>query len=597
MNSDNSLSQGFPRVGLGLPQNIFISLILVSSLIQLEQIAWSQVTKNPQSSPAPRVTLASSMKRPKLKKLSKASNKIVISKKKKIVSLDQGWIEPVYIRPSEFGLSYESLSFKNSAKIADSMGIVGLNYRLKYLHSFSAGFTSFIAASGTHGGFLGLGVNGGYDFNLVPLFTFRSDLFLGGAGGVGVQSNYGGLMLRLSEVALLDLRYFKPGLGYAWDYFPNGTISSSQVFFQASIPSDFVYTTFHSPSLSNDTSSKVIPKDLKPITTPKNFDFHRWSLVSLLRFYLPGSSILSLPKSGKTYKLTSNIALAGVRVEHFISSNFFTNFEIFGAFSGNVPGYSSVTVGTGYRLPLFSTVSLSPGVNVGGAGGGNVNTGGGLIIEPRARILASLSSAVSAQAGVGYLSAPTGNFKSLTAEAGLAYEFDALETKQKSNFFRSGVYPTLLTQSNWKISGSTVRYFLAKKRNKNLPNYNENVDLFGFRLDYILPYHFFLLGEAQIPYLGGASGFAAGLLGLGYEQIFTRHFSASLAAKGGPAAGGGLPYGKSFAVFGDLGLNWNWSPDFALFVSGGPLYFLSGASSLQAELGIRYSFGIPQKRL
>lgn len=592
---NNGVSQRSPRIAFELPRNIPKYIIFIFFIIQWKQMGFSQVSKPSQLNSTTRVKAASTLQQTKLKTLSKTSSQIKTSKKKKMTNTPQGWIEPVYIRPSEFSLSYENLSFKNSAKIADSMGLVGLNYRLKYLQVFSAGFTSFIASSGTHGGFLGLGVNGGYDLNFIPSLTFRSDLFLGGAGGVGVQSNYGGLMLRLSEVALLDLKYFKPGIGYARDYFPNGTINSSQLFFQASIPSDFIYTTFTPDSLSSNASSKAIPKDLKPIINTKNFDFHRWRLMPLLKSYFLQSGLLSLPKSGKTYKLSSSIALAGVSIEHFINQNLFTNFEIFGAFSGNVPGYSSVTVGTGYKLPITSVFSLAPGINIGGAGGGNVNTGGGLIIEPRARVIAALTSSVSAQAGVGYLSAPSGNFKALSGEAGIAYEFDALETKQKSNFFKSGVYPTLLNQSNWRISGSTVRYFLAQKRSKNLPNYNDNVDLFGFRLDYLLPYHFFLLGEAQIPYLGGASGFAAGLLGFGYEQSLIRNLSASIAAKVGPAAGGGLLYGKAFAVMGDLGLNWNWSPDFALFASGGPLYFLSGASSVQAEFGIRYSFGIPQK--
>ena len=75
------------------------------------------------------------------------------------------------------------------------------------------------------------------------------------------------------------------------------------------------------------------------------------------------------------------MGLVGVEYSYFLDENWFATFETAGAVSGGVGGYAELLAGLGYRLPLTKNdrLAILPALTIGGAGGGEVESGGGFV--------------------------------------------------------------------------------------------------------------------------------------------------------------------------------------------------------------------------
>ena len=107
-----------------------------------------------------------------------------------------------------------------------------------------------------------------------------------------------------------------------------------------------------------------------------NVTRHRSHLAARIRAYYPSSE--SKTTSGGSFD--DSFGLVGVDYSYFLDENWFATFETAGAASGGVGGYAELLAGIGYRLPLTEDdrLALLPALTIGGAGGGAVDTGGGL---------------------------------------------------------------------------------------------------------------------------------------------------------------------------------------------------------------------------
>jgi len=93
-------------------------------------------------------------------------------------------------------------------------------------------------------------------------------------------------------------------------------------------------------------------------------------------------------------------------------------------FDGNAGGFAIGAFGLGYKVPISDRITVSPEVFFGGAGGGAINTQGGLIGISKMNFDYDLSEKLALRFGGGWMqSLRSGGMKSKTIEAGLKFKF------------------------------------------------------------------------------------------------------------------------------------------------------------------------------
>jgi len=98
-----------------------------------------------------------------------------------------------------------------------------------------------------------------------------------------------------------------------------------------------------------------------------------------------------------------DVDVVGVQFDRFVDGNWFVGGVAYGAVTGGRGGYALGALHAGYKQRFGSRFSLEVRGLFGGAGGGGINAGGGLIIEPTAAIILQLTPAIAFKAGGGYL--------------------------------------------------------------------------------------------------------------------------------------------------------------------------------------------------
>ncbi|MBI4913930.1 MAG: hypothetical protein HY823_14460 [Acidobacteria bacterium] len=126
------------------------------------------------------------------------------------------------------------------------------------------------------------------------------------------------------------------------------------------------------------------------------------------------------------------IQLASLQVTHELSSTwFFVGQGNFGL-TGHAGGFAVGLIGLGWRSgPLLGAgPRLRVHAMTGAAGGGGVDTGGGLLVQPMAGLEQDLGRGWSLQVMGGQQTAPKGRLRTSVAEAGLAWRFGLPERRR-----------------------------------------------------------------------------------------------------------------------------------------------------------------------
>ena len=241
-----------------------------------------------------------------------------------------------------------------------------------------------------------------------------------GAGGGGAAAQGGGLMIRPHLGLKYDLNWSELGLNYTYVDFPNGDISSEAIALSLDIP-------FSSPTFNLGDDGLNIADHFGAEWS--NISRHRSHLAARFRTYSPSSG----SKTTSGGNLNDSLGLIGVEYSYFLDKNWFATFETAGAASGGVGGYAELLAGIGYRFPLTKNdrLALLPAVTIGGAGGGQVDTGGGFVTRANLGLEYSLSPLLSIIMEGGYLTAPDGNFDTSYAGLNLAYVMETFAKDQK----------------------------------------------------------------------------------------------------------------------------------------------------------------------
>ena len=438
------------------------------------------------------------------------------------------------------------------------------------------GITLYGAATGRRGGFFTGGYTLGMERQLFDNFILDTGGYLG-AGGGGAAEQGGGLMFRPHIGLKYDFSWSQIGLNYTYIDFPNGGISSDAIVLSLDIP-------FSSPTLNWEDDGLTVADYFG--ADWNNVSRHRSHLAARVRAYSPVNG--SKTTSGGS--LNDSLGLVGVEYSYFLDDNWFTTFETAGAISGGVGGYAELLAGLGYRLPLTKNdrLALLPSLTIGGAGGGDVGTGGGFVARANLGFEYRFSTDLSLIMDSGYLTAPDGNFDTQYVGFNLAYVMESFAKDQKGAPLEE---IELIQTTKWRFRPAHQWYFDAQRKG----GFSRDMQLLGGKIDWMVGDWWYLTGQGLSAYEGGAGGYSEGHWGvgiLGPNWKNWRFYGEMLIGAGG---GGGVDSGSALLYKPSVGLEYDLNKNFSLQTGIGKVISKGGnldANTLDASLIWR--FGTPK---
>lgn len=356
---------------------------------------------------------------------------------------------------------------------------------------------------------------------------------------------HAGLTLRLGKQNYI-------GTGVSHITFPDGSIRSTQLYvsyehaFDALIHGGWLERTYY-----QGTSKASLP------ALEKEFG------AVYRRYFVPADVETS---GGKSQHDT--IGLMGAEWTGYLNDNLFIKSEIEGAMQGESNGYMQILLGGGYRFSLTERTFFKLAAQIGVAGGGAVDTGGGFLVNGEALLQQYIADHLYLSASGGYVNAPDGSFEAATAGLQLGYRYG-------TPLVHKGIYPlsALADYDRHFFRIRTTHQTYLKSGNDNWRTHHSDLDVdnLGFQLDYFATDRIYLSGQGLAAYGRGKAGaYMAGLIGAGVHfPLMDTPFFLDLEGLSGAAGGGGLAVGG--------GLVWQ--------VNAGIGYKLREAFSIMATIG------------
>ncbi len=396
----------------------------------------------------------------------------------------------------------------------ENMGTVGIHYDIKpfdLLPDLYLGVGGYGAMTGDYGGFFVGGATLGWHHYLdVPLLAedlaIDAGLFAGGGGGAGAFPG-GGLMLRSHLMVEKELSPFTLRFGVARIAFPNtsNTAYESDTHLTAglSLPThNLAGNSLGIPGISDYRGAGVT------------------KITPVIAVYSPDSD--AKKRSGSS--LTEDVTLVGFQHYHAISSSLYRTFEVYGAGQGGTDGYAKVLGGIGVNRSLIpGLLNWDAKISAGMAGGGGIDTGGGLIIQPMVGLELELGERWSLKSMVGKTYAPNGNFSSTTAEVAISWEVRESETDYSLR--HKTYFPT------------------SSALTKSGGEYADSIHLLGIVLSKQVNEWTAISGSAYGAWGGGVGAYAEGLFGVEIQPFgwpLLMRYEAGVGGGGGMDVGEGL---------------------------------------------------------
>jgi len=433
--------------------------------------------------------------------------------------------------PYSLKAAYESLSLP----AGESMGMLGFGAERRFNDYFSGGVGAWTAVRGARGGFITIGLQGSACLPVSGPVGVEAGAFVGGGGGRGGATlSGGGLMVRGYLGVFDDLSELgRIGAGVSYVSFPNGgSIHSVQPVVFYSIP-------FGSASRQFD-----------------GLAYERNSLAVVSKWVKVRSGVRNL--SGH---VQDDFTLLGVEWRSYFDDSVFVRFETEGAAGGGSTGYMQILVGPGLQIPLSDRLWIDGSVAFGGGGGGDVDTGGGFLVDATGDLRCALGDDLFASAGVSWMKATSGSLKGFCPSLEIGGTFG----KQSRPKEKLPVRVRMVSQ----------RYFNGSDGWRT-HNADQDVDNLGVQFDYFPVPWGYLTGQALAAYDGNAGAYMIGLLGGGLHQQVVGPMFVEAEGLVGAAGGGGLAMGSGLAwqLNGAVGVQV--SNDVALIITAGRLDAVNG---------------------
>ncbi len=224
------------------------------------------------------------------------------------------------------------------------------------------------------------------------------------------------------------------------------------------------------------------------------------------------------------------------------------------------------------------------------AGGGGVDTGGGLLLDLSLGLQQMLTETFYIGLAGGLVDAPDGQFKASSLSFQLGTRFGVPQKRT------GGIPFSELAGFNWqrlRLRTTYQSYFEARSGWRN-HHANENVDLIGFQGDYFFSDRFYVSGQGLAAYDGNAGGYMTGLWGFGIHLPLSQTpLFVEAEALIGAAGGGGLDVAGGFVWQGNAGLGYQVSEKYSLLGTWG--YMSAPNGNFRANvlsLSLAYHFTI-----
>jgi hypothetical protein len=404
-------------------------------------------------------------------------------------------------RPAHVRLGFERIGLGGS----ETLGLLGTSYLVDVAPDFAIGPAVYGAVAGRRGGFFTYGAEAAWHAHLAGPLAIEIGAYLGGGGG-GAAPQGGGLMLRPHADLLWHLGGpYALGVSLANVRFPNGRIDSTQLGVAFEVASDFAL--FPPSALTAARSA--------PGRSGAGFD-RLQTLASVYRLQGRGERL-----DGSA--LPMHIVLLGARAEQRLADGAYWGLEANGAAGAGVAGYAEYLGSLAIEAPLGNGARVGTRVALGMGGGAGLPVGGGLLAKAAVygRIALTRGLALSLEAGA--MAAPRGALRAATLSGALVW---ALEPAP-------GAPPALPVRTD---VGLAVDRFDARRRDGS----SRVVTADALIVDRFVTPSLYVSGQVQSAVAGGAGGYSAALLGLGWSAPLTPRWQLGSEVLAGASGGGGI---------------------------------------------------------
>ena len=230
-------------------------------------------------------------------------------------------------------------------------------------------------------------------------------------------------------------------------------------------------------------------------------------------------------------------------------------------------------------------MALLPALTIGGAGGGDVKTGGGFVARANLGLEYQFSPDLNMIIDGGYLTAPDGNFDAPYVGFNLAYIMDAFAQDQKGALLTG---KDLIQTNKWRFRPAYQLYFDAQRKNSS----SRDMNLLGGKIDWMGGDWWYLTGQGLSAYEGGAGGYSEGHWGIGILGPSWKNFQLYGEMLIGAGGGGGVDSGSALLYKPSIGLEYNLNKDFSFQTGIGKV--ISKEGNLDAntlDLSLVWRFG------
>lgn len=463
--------------------------------------------------------------------------------------------DPLASAPAQIRLGIERTTLPGD----EHMGLVGTSYMIGLGGGVMAGPAAYGAISGRRGGLFTTGAEVAWQRRIAGPLTLDVGFYAGGGGG-GNAPVGGGLMLRPHVDLLWDFGPFLAGVSASRVRYANGRIDSHQLGLVWSAKSSFRY----------------VPRDRigerSDISGRSGMGFDR--IHAVFGVYDPRGD--SRRVSGRP--IDRRIGFVGTRLERAIDDHAYWGLEAAGAGGGGVGGYAEYLGTLGTETTFWNRVTLGTRVALGMGGGGDVDTGGGLLLKAAAYSTVRLTRELGLTLEGGMTAAPQGHFKALHATASLNWILDdptdiTAPARNTRTEWVGGIERHMAQRIG---GGARMMQSMTMKANR-----------------FVTPW-LYLTGQAHSAYGGGAGGYIAGLVGVGVQAPIWGPLHAGAEALIGAGGGGGVATRGGAIQHPNAYVGVKLGRSLALRVGAGQVRALRGGQlkADSAEVSLAFTFGV-----
>lgn len=459
------------------------------------------------------------------------------------------------------------------------MGFLGLNYNIPINNWLYTGAGFHAASIGDQGGLFTLGVNLGVNLPIYRNLFFDANVHFGGGGGFRSLVN-GGAIIYPNAGLQYKTKHASFGVQYGIVDFFDGIQGGENVSFFIEIP-----TTIRAGSYkdAHKTFNVVASKDpfwgksaVKTVQQVK-FDFF---------FPMGRTRNDGLGNFNNTTPITQTLYIIGFEYQRYLNSNTFLYTHVDTMYKGLRAGFMDLFFGVGKNFIETKYVNFFAKMGIGVAGG-RIFPENGLTMYPSTGLDVRLSEHFGLSAHAGYHRSIGASFEAITS--GVSLKYFGLSGGSKNP--KTGKAVKTIKTQGLQIGVQNQTYFNVAIKDRP----SNDLQQIAIKINYDISNRFYVAGETSFAYLGKSGGYAHGIFGLGVKsnRFIKEKLSVFAEAAAGVAGGGGVDSGEGILVRPTLGINYHFTDDFHLNVSGGQMWSPYGnVNSKNINVGLTYSLSI-----